>query len=464
MGGTVTYTVNATVSASASGSITNTAFVAAPGGVTETNLANNSAQDVDTLNPTVDFGDHQDRWGDHGDSGTNHRLHDCGEQTRTERRDRRDDHGHVPGGIDGCDVDVFRVERLVLRFCEWLWQLEHNGELARRWDGDVHGERNGLLRRRLVRSRTRRSVAAPGGVTETNLANNSAQDVDTLNPTVDLCDHQDRWRDHGDSWTDHRRTRLWLTNAGPSNVTGATITDTFPAELTGVTWTCSASGGSSCGSASGSGNLNTTANLLVGGTVTYTVNATVSASASGSITNTAFVAAPGGVTETNLANNSAQDVDTLNPTVDLSITKTDGLTTAIPGQTIVYTIVVTNAGPSNVDRRDDHGHVPGGIDWCDVDVFRVGWLVLRFCQWLWQPEHNRELACRWDGHVYGERNGERIGEWFDHEHRFRCGTGRCDGNESEQQLGARCGYVESDGGLEHHQDGWSNDGSAWTDL
>ena len=59
-------------------------------------------------------------------------------------------------------------------------------------------------------------------------------------------------------------------------MTGATITDTFPAALTSVSWTCAASGGSSCGSASGSGNLNTTANLLAGGTVTYTVNATVS--------------------------------------------------------------------------------------------------------------------------------------------------------------------------------------------
>ena len=66
-----------------------------------------------------------------------------------------------------------------------------------------------------------------------------------------------------------------VTNTGPSVVTGATITDTFPAFLLNPTWTCSASSGSSCGSGSGSGNLNTTANLLAGGTVTYTVNATV---------------------------------------------------------------------------------------------------------------------------------------------------------------------------------------------
>ncbi|MBK7908645.1 MAG: DUF11 domain-containing protein [Gemmatimonadetes bacterium] len=33
-------------------------------------------------------------------------------------------------------------------------------------------------------------------------------------------------------------------NAGPSAVTGATVTDVFPAQLTGATWTCAATAGS----------------------------------------------------------------------------------------------------------------------------------------------------------------------------------------------------------------------------
>src|SRR5262249_62158830 len=36
------------------------------------------------------------------------------------------------------------------------------------------------------------------------------------------------------------------------------------------------------------------------------------------------------------------------PQADLQITKTDGKTTAVPGSTNTYTIVVTNAGPSSV--------------------------------------------------------------------------------------------------------------------
>jgi expansin (peptidoglycan-binding protein) len=46
-----------------------------------------------------------------------------------------------------------------------------------------------------------------------------------------------------------------------------------------VTWTCTASAGSSC-PASGSGNINHTVNILFGGTATYTATGTIAASAS----------------------------------------------------------------------------------------------------------------------------------------------------------------------------------------
>ena len=40
-----------------------------------------------------------------------------------------------------------------------------------------------------------------------------------------------------------------VTNTGPNAVTGATVTDAFPAALTNVSWTCTASAGSACGAA-----------------------------------------------------------------------------------------------------------------------------------------------------------------------------------------------------------------------
>jgi uncharacterized repeat protein (TIGR01451 family) len=107
-----------------------------------------------------------------------------------------------------------------------------------------------------------------------------------------------------------------VTNNGPNAVTGATVTDTFPADLTAVTWTCIASGGSSCGAGSGSGNISTTVNLANGGTATLTATGTVAQTTDGTMSNTASVAVPGGVTDPNGSNNSGTVTTSLNTWVN----------------------------------------------------------------------------------------------------------------------------------------------------
>ncbi len=149
-------------------------------------------------------------------------------------------------------------------------------------------------------------------------------------------------------------------NAGPSSATGATVMDTVPAVITGVSWTCLGAGGGTC-PANGAGNINHTVNLPAGGSVTYTLTGTVGASATGSLSNTATVTAPGGVTDSNPANNSATDTDTLTPRADLSITKTDGQTTAVSGSPVSYTIVASNAGPSTATGATVTDTVPAAI-------------------------------------------------------------------------------------------------------
>src|SRR5439155_1178987 len=100
--------------------------------------------------------------------------------------------------------------------------------------------------------------------------------------------------------------------------------------------------------AAGAGNINDTVSMPTGSKITYTATATISAAATGTLSNTATVAPPAGTTDPTPGNNSATDTDTLLPTADLQITKTDGASTAIPGTNVTYTIVVTNAGPSSV--------------------------------------------------------------------------------------------------------------------
>ena len=98
-------------------------------------------------------------------------------------------------------------------------------------------------------------------------------------------------------------------NAGPEAVTGATVTDNFPASVTGVLWSCTAAGGGSCPS-SGSGNINATVNLPVGATVTFTANGILDPAASGTLSNTASVTSTGSV-DLDPSDNSATDVDTI---------------------------------------------------------------------------------------------------------------------------------------------------------
>ncbi len=190
----------------------------------------------------------------------------------------------------------------------------------------------------LVNSAT---VTAPAGVTDA-AANNSATDTDTLTPQADLSI----------SKTDGVTTAvpgsfvtytIVVSNAGPSNAVGVSVSDTFPATIS-ASWTAAGLGGATGFTASGSGNIGDTVNLPVGATITYTVHANIAAGATGSLVNTATLSH---AADSSPANNSATDTDTLTPQADLSITKTDGVTTAVPGSFVTYTIVVSNAGPSN---------------------------------------------------------------------------------------------------------------------
>jgi uncharacterized repeat protein (TIGR01451 family) len=105
-----------------------------------------------------------------------------------------------------------------------------------------------------------------------------------------------------------------VSNAGPSAVTDATVTDILPEPLTGVSWTCAGSSGGVCGAASGSGNISTPVTLPVGAMAMFSVSATVSPDATGTLSNTATVTAPEDVFEVNPDDNDATDTDTLTST------------------------------------------------------------------------------------------------------------------------------------------------------
>ena len=140
---------------------------------------------------------------------------------------------------------------------------------------------------------------------------------------------------------------LKVTNNGsyPINAADAPLlTDSLPASITGVSWTCAATGGASC-TASGSGNLNTSSlTLPSNGSVTYTITGTLDpgTACGGTLTNSAH--ADFGSASTFL------DPDQTNNTASVSSAISCAVTVAANPGTVTYgpTTVGTPSAPRAV--------------------------------------------------------------------------------------------------------------------
>lgn len=145
------------------------------------------------------------------------------------------------------------------------------------------------------------------GINDSVSGNDSSTDTDTLTPQADLSITKSDGVD-GVIAGDMTTYTIGVANAGPSDAPSAMVTDNFPADLTGCTWTCAGSDGGSCG-ASGSGDISESVDLPAGGSVSFEATCTMSLSATGTVSNTATVAAPGGVSDLVSGNDSATDDD-----------------------------------------------------------------------------------------------------------------------------------------------------------
>lgn len=152
-----------------------------------------------------------------------------------------------------------------------------------------------------------------------------------------------------------------VSNAGAVAANGVVVSDPIPAGMTTpFSWTCATTSGTgACGAASGSGALDTTADLPVSGdAVTYTITGAVAANPPAVITNTATITPPGD----GLCNGSCSvetSVDPMTPVV--SIQKTTDALSATPGDSLSYTIVASNTGTVAADGTTVSDPVPAGI-------------------------------------------------------------------------------------------------------
>jgi uncharacterized repeat protein (TIGR01451 family) len=103
---------------------------------------------------------------------------------------------------------------------------------------------------------------------------------------------------------------MTVTNTGLENVNGAVVTDTFPAQVQNVSYTATGKSGAT-GFAAGSGNINQSLNLPPNSSVTYKATGFINGNSGTVVSNTANVSVPAGITDPNMANNTATDKDTI---------------------------------------------------------------------------------------------------------------------------------------------------------
>jgi uncharacterized repeat protein (TIGR01451 family) len=170
-----------------------------------------------------------------------------------------------------------------------------------------------------------------------------------------------------------------VTNNGPDGADGFNIVDNIPASITGLNVSCTASGGY-CGSNTSSGNTVsfTDGGMLANAQLTITVSGLVSSGTVGNLSNTAMIQIPSEslIVDDDYTNNSATDIDTRFAISDLVITKTDNSNTYTATGPIIYTVTITNSGPSDAFGVRVEDAIPSQIaswDWlCTTELNASG--------------------------------------------------------------------------------------------
>lgn len=178
----------------------------------------------------------------------------------------------------------------------------------------------------------------------TNDGDDSATDIDVLTPIADLSITKSNFVNEVTPGT-ATVYLITVANAGPSDAPATLVSDPLPPGVLSATWSCEGVAGGVC-APTGSGPLAELVDLPVGSSVVFAFVAFIDPAATGTLVNVATVAPAAGVTDPNLANNTATDSDLLVPRADFSIDKTVDETLLSPGDPLVFTLVVSNAGPS----------------------------------------------------------------------------------------------------------------------
>ncbi|HUD41569.1 MAG TPA: DUF11 domain-containing protein, partial [Dokdonella sp.] len=141
---------------------------------------------------------------------------------------------------------------------------------------------------------------------------------------------------------------LALTNNGPSNAQGITLNDPTPAGLTFVSASAPCAGGFPC----------TIGTLASGASVTVTATFAIPSDRDDPIVNTATASAS--TTDPDPGSNSSTVTTPIGASADLTVVK-NGPSSATPGESLSYTLSVSNDGPSDAQGVVLDDPTPAGL-------------------------------------------------------------------------------------------------------
>ncbi len=365
-GGSILYTVNVSVPSSSTGNLVNTASILPPDGTSDPNLTNNTATDTDTPVRVADL----------SLTKTDNKLTYTPGTTTT--------YTLVVSNAGPSDAFNAVITDNIPAGTTWTYtstgtagtsgNTANNGNINDQVTipagGSITYSVVVAIPPDFVNNLVNTALVNPAGVTDPDPDNNSATDTDTQQSEADLTlTNSDGTLTYSPGLS--TTYTVVVGNAGPSNVTNATVMNNAPAGTTITGWTASFAGGAT-GNTSGTGNLSESVSIPTTGTITYTLVVAIPPGYTGNLVNVASVSPPVGVTDPTPGNNSASDTDTPTRKADLSISKTDGTTTYTPGTTLVYTIVVGNTGPSNVFNAAVIDNIPPGTSWSFTSTGTAG--------------------------------------------------------------------------------------------